>query len=220
MPYKAKNGEVIPNCCLTPANAPNLNQWVHADPKCCGFDVTCCKFNCSCLAGICGACVGPCTPVCEFCKGLEGKCDFIFELGPDIPCKTVGGEITLGMKALEDLFGLTHLATTRFPGCLPSALYPFCVNGSPPCCVGQDEVKKDDDFEHNTGEVVITNVKCGRALCDGSPACRPHATLSQGICGLCMDPIFAGNVPFWYCTETVFPPKFTKKGGLDAPIVE
>ena len=168
----------------------------------------------SCLGALCGPCQKGCTPICNMCKGLEGKCDIssYLECGPSCPCKTVGAELTLGMKALEDLCGVIHISTTMFPGFLPSFLYPLCM-GTPacPCCIGQDETKSGDDFA--PGGPTQTDIKICKALltpCTNGPCCKPHMMLSQHMCGLMMDPIFAGNAPFWFCKETTMPSiKFT-----------
>ena len=208
MPYKANNGTIVPNCsCITPPNSPGPT-YCHGNNYCCGFEVTCCKFNCSCLDGICGACRGPCKPICEILAGCDGTCAGLLDIGPEVECKTVGGELTMGMAALEDLCGVIHSSSTAYPAFLPSNLFLLCCLNVP-ICSGQDEKKTDDLFEKGESSPV-SKMKLCNAMCSANPACRPHATLSQGICGLCMDPIFAGSAPCWYCTETIFPPVFTK----------
>jgi hypothetical protein len=144
--------------------------------------------------------------VCGICVSIEGACQGLLDLGPELDCKTVGAEVTLGVKALEDLCGIIHASTTMYPTFLPSNLFLLCCVRIP-CIGGQDEKKTDDLFEEGESSPV-TKVKLCRGACSANPACAPHTALSQGICGLCMDPLFNGSVPCWYCKETVFPPVF------------
>ena len=213
MPYKSKSGETVPDCKPCGDDFPIFiaPRYVHGEfAKCpcfacckCMCGCTPCKCDCTLCDKICTNCRGPCKPVCEICQ----KCDQICEIGPEIPCKAVGCELTLGVPALEKIFGTWHVAFDAFPMQLPAVLYPCicCLPAAltPPCPGGKDEVKNGDTFE--VGAATETQrVKILSFLCK---ACSPYSALKQSIWGLAMDPIFGGDTPpFWYGTKFE-PPK-------------
>mmetsp|Transcript_15730 Transcript_15730/g.26245 ORF Transcript_15730/g.26245 Transcript_15730/m.26245 type:complete len:223 (+) Transcript_15730:51-719(+) len=207
MPYKAKNGDDVPDCC--PAIPRGPGRFVHGDcSKCCCLQCcTCtpCSIDCNICAKLCGPCQAGCKPVCgallkceEMC---QAKCKPLCELGPECPCKAAGCELTLGIGALEKLCGVWHVSTDSYLGFVPSILFPCCCFPCPPGC-GQDETVSGDNFAPGgptEKKVKIVSCLCGPML--NHPCCAPHTACSMGSFGCCMDPLFNGKTPFWFCNE-------------------
>jgi hypothetical protein len=171
----------------------------------CAFQ--CCSVDCNLFAKLCDVCRIPCKPICGILLDCEGKCQAqcatLCSVSPEIPCKASGCELTLGVPALENLVGVWHLATDMYPMFLPSILFPCCCFPCPPG-LGQDETFSSGSFAPGgpteTKKVKILEFACGN--CTKCVLCAPHSALKMGICGFCMDPIFNGDLPFWFCKET------------------
>lgn len=215
MPYKAKNGSDVPLF-----KQLNAHQVIHGDClqcKCCGpccgmccgqcpCDYGCLECDMSCLIGLCAPCRGACKPACDAVlnceKACQAKIPAMFDCGPECGCKTVGGELTCGVAALEGLVGVWHVGNSMYPEMLPSILFPCCCfSPNIPLPVGEDNQKSGDNWSIGSGgaeKIKPCKAVCGEA-CVMLPCCNLHATLATSPhCGLCMDPIFNGNEPKWF----------------------
>lgn len=227
MPYKAKNGSDVPDCCPSLFNKElqeKSAKYIHGDLmgcccfKCCSCSCTPCSIDCNICAKLCAPCIPICKPVCglllkceEFC---QGKCKPLCELGPECACKAAGCELTLGVAAIEKICGVWHVATDSYPAFLPSILFPCFCFPCPPGC-GQDETKSGDNFA--PGGPTTKSVKCVSCLCGQllqHPCLAPHTSCSMGYGGFCMDPIFNGKLPFWFCNENRCISVSFKKGSI------
>ena len=211
MPYKAKNGDDVPDCCPNVPKGPG--RFIHGDCmkccclQCCSCNIKCCSLDCKFCEKLCAPCQKICKPVCdgllkceEFC---QAKCKPLCELGPECECKAAGCELTCGVAAIEKLCGVWHVATDSYLGMVPSILFPCCC--FPPCIpgLGQDETISGDNFAPGgptTKKVHIVSCLCSPML--QHPCLAPHTACSMGWFGLCMDPIFNGKTPLWFCNET------------------
>ena len=236
MPYSgSKTGKSAPDCALPcyafPKGEISAGRFVHGDcVKCCGCccpccptcEIQCCSFDCNMVANCFVACQGPCAAIFALlltCETIcQANCAKICAVSPEIPCKASGCELTLGQAALEDKIGVWHLATDTYPMFLPSILFPC---GCFPLCpgFGQDETLSGDTFSPGgptqTKTVKIFELACG--MCIKLGPCAPHTSCKLGICGFCMNPIFGGELPLWFCTECKYPSiKFSKAGAAVA----
>jgi hypothetical protein len=217
--YTSKSGQDVPEF------QNNGVHFIHGD--CAKCKLPCCKLcNPQCLLNcqakcqcwglcepICVKCRGPCKPVCAFCKKLN-CCD----VGPEMECKAVGCELTLGIPAIENLVGVWHIATIMFPKPLPAIIYPCCF-GPPPikCPGGKDEEYSGGNFKIG-GPTDTQKIKILQALCG---SCAPYERIKASPLGLMMDPAFDGNPPAWYGTGKVgvevVPPQLSM--GASQPVV-
>lgn len=172
-----------------------------------------------CCTICCTPCIVPCQPCCGLLLDCENKikaaCEGLFKCGPEVDCKTVGCELTLGQAALEGLCGVWHVSTEAFPGPLPSILYPCCCG--PICCPGGvDETLSGDTFSKGgptTSKMFVFEFCCGKCGATCAAMCACHTRINDpcfGLSpiGLCSSPAFGGKEgPFWYtcCNQCIYP---------------
>lgn len=223
MPYKNKSD--VADCtipCLPADMIPKLgpcsNFFLHGELlKCCCFrcDLPCCvpclpccnmlvtipwcaiqcnycTIDCGQCAALCKGCSASCKPACDCLLKCETMCQQDCAFGPEIAFKAMGCELTCGIAALEGIMGVWHVASDMCPY--------FC-----PAVICQHESKSGETFSPSASPVETAKCSLGKCIltpCLQGPACKPHTFAQTGPCGFFMDPLFGGNLPFWFCKET------------------
>jgi len=147
---------------------------------------------------------------------IAGFCGGLLKCGPEAECKAAGCELTLGVGALEGLFGIWHVATEMFPAPLPPLLFPCCCGPCIPCPGGVHEEFNGGNFKKSDAAVITKKIHCLEYICGSCAAsltCQPYKCIMNPYCGLspiglCSDPAFGGGPgPFWYtfCNKCVWP---------------
>ena len=210
-----RNCKLCKDCC-DPCEACALNCRTHCckggdcckdckDCKCCTAEcmVQCCEpctLQCPCLPLQCPACcTAMCGPCCQYCKL---NCNDCKPSCGTLDWRAVGFEITLGVGALEDLFGVWHVASAEYPACIPACAYPCCSVGLPGlsciCIGGKDELKQGDNFSIG-GPTVTKQVSIFDYCCSCLPDSlfSPYARIKESPLGVFIDPPFDGQPPWW-----------------------
>ena len=224
MPYTSKSGKTSPDFCPSffPKGEIQSGTFVHGNIMeccCCKCAICCptctfqcCMVDCGALCGCIAMCRPLCAPICGLlltCETLcNAECGKFCSLGPSIPCKAAGCELTCGIPFFEDFIGVWHLGTDMYPMAVPSILFPCgCCPFPPVPGLGQDNTLSGDSWAvggpTQTKEIKIIECCCGPIL--KCPMCAPHTACKLQPCGILMEPAFGGQAPFWFCSKCQYP---------------